>query len=289
MNNRQRMELLEQAQTMAFLYRRPDDKKSEFRLSYCGRAKSLTGQKVLCASVWGCPICWSIARWRHSRLCVEALGAIQKGGGAAYRVTFTVSHSKTDKLQDLLSRFKSAQNKMRKSRSFRKITETMIGFAYGFDITWGGLNGWHPHMHQMWLFPDQTNSAALLLERLFPIWEKFCLDEGLNTALPHGLNVLEISTVGEYVAAFNRERKPIAGHLTVWELTRAAFVNGADSSERRRWIEYLRATKGLHCFTFRASMQHDNREGKNRRGKYETEAVSDGGRGAAISPSDGRL
>ena len=145
------------------------------RESACGRLPGKNGASVVlnekgqaryagvvhCGNVWACPVCAaSIAEHRRQNIR-SVLEWGNKEGFSFLFPTFTASHTRDDSLSDLLDSFYAAQRSFKQSRPFRafKLASGYVDSITGKDVTWGELNGWHPHQHEFWMcnlsnFPD---------------------------------------------------------------------------------------------------------------------------------------
>ena len=122
---------------------------SEVSIEYdYGKHKARYGGLQTCTSVWVCPVhSWQIGKGRRDEL-VKA-SAIMEEDYYALHVVFTLSHNRHHYLRDSLGALTRVNQKYRRGWSwdnFRKET----GYSYdvqGLEVTWGWLNGWHPHKH----------------------------------------------------------------------------------------------------------------------------------------------
>lgn len=137
------------------------------RDSACGRLPVKKGASVIlnekgqarysgvvhCGNVWACPVCAaSIAEKRRQNIR-SVLEWGNKEGFSFLFPTFTASHTRDDSLSDLLDSFYAAQRSFKQSRPFRdfKLASGYLDSITGKDVTWGELNGWHPHQHEFWM------------------------------------------------------------------------------------------------------------------------------------------
>ena len=261
-------------------------KKSEFRVSVCGRhSTSSEGVKIYrnesavgfsgvmrCGNVWACPICAAkVMRLQGERIS-QIFEKVHELGGCAFLVTFTASHTLLSKLATQLDNFKSAKRHLTSDRSYRRLTETRLGSISATEITYSSKSGWHPHQHDAWFFDSDSKSieAELLAEELFPLWKKSCEKFELETlefykARRIGVDVRPSWNAAEYLTKFSKERdwslssEMTAGRLklskgsslTPWAILEDAIIRGKDSHSFKLWLEYLRATKGKNIVSLK--------------------------------------
>lgn len=122
-----------------------------------------------CSSVWHCPVCAS-AIGEERRL--ELMNAIAKFSGQVVLVTYTLSHQKFDKLENVFDTLREARRFFKSGRWFQTIKQEYgwIGSVSSVEVT-HGKNGWHPHVHELvFLEKFDTNSHELLENALKQRW-----------------------------------------------------------------------------------------------------------------------
>ena len=73
-----------------------------------------------------------------------------------------------------------------------------------------GKNGWHPHIHEIWLIEKQPTQLELnrIKSKLFKVWNTTLFNAGmLPVTKEHGLTVQNGTNAAEYVAKFGRMPK----------------------------------------------------------------------------------
>lgn len=112
------------------------------------------GSVKTCGSVWACPVCAAkVAGHRQTELSY-AMGKHTEAGGTAYLLTFTFPHYKDQSLQELMLPFIKARNRFQSSKGWKKVmgkdgTAGRVGSVTSLEVTYGGANGWHPHLHML--------------------------------------------------------------------------------------------------------------------------------------------
>lgn len=264
-------------------------RKSEFSVHMCGRfcvddtsvkiyknAESLGWSGLMrCGSVHFCPVCAAkVFRLRGEQIS-QIFDHVHNKNGSALLITFTFGHKGSDKLSDLMLRFREAKKFMVKHRRFRNIREAHgnWGFASTTEITYSLDHGWHPHYHDAWFMNNNSLikvDCDALASELFKIWKIACEKFGLNTIEFYkdrriGVDVRESWNAADYMTKFDRERSwslpaemtagrlkmAKSGSFTPWSLLESAIIRGRDSTEFKLFLEYMRACKNFEPVSLR--------------------------------------
>lgn len=261
--------LRRQAQTLLYVRDgRPYNK--QHRACWCARhivgegampvMRSLDGSKArvgsikTCGSVWACPVCAAkVAGQRQSELSYAMLQHTAQGKHA-FLVTFTFPHYKGQTLLEMLPKFDKARQSFQNSKGWKKVMQTKtgtreagtanrVGSVTSAEVTYGGKNGWHPHLHML-VFCDpgafgetttdetgRLSSAAIdyFKAQWISKLEKAGLVDGSNRqwALQYGLDVRGGAGAAEYIAKWGREEK--------WGLSRELTTSHAKTGKRNTW------------------------------------------------------
>lgn len=117
------------------------------RVIYSPKAKKAHyGGLMVCGSVWMCPVCASKVTERRR---LELAGAVSLWEGSVFMATFTLQHSREDKLEELRDYLKSAYRAIKSGRWWVDFEKRygVVGSIAGTEITVSLANGWHPHLH----------------------------------------------------------------------------------------------------------------------------------------------
>lgn len=213
-----------------------------------------------CGSVWSCPVCAPVVRQGRALEIDQAVGPWLLGGGSALFVTATGPHRKGDALGplfDLTAKFGEKTMTGALAKRWR-VDLGMVGLIRALEVTYGSENGWHPHVHSVFLFDDHLTPEEVAGFRsfLFGRWQKALAVGGFGQLHPvHGLDVRPVydsAGLSEYVAAVQ------GGWGVGLELARADakrsgttpldllahWALGGDVEARELWGEYERATFG---------------------------------------------
>ena len=117
-------------------------------------SKARIGSIKTCGSVWACPVCSAkVAEQRRMELTYAMTQHVAQGG-YAYLLTFTIPHYKGQRLDDLMLPFDKARQSFQNSKGWKKVmgkggTANRVGAVTSLEVTYGGANGWHPHLHML--------------------------------------------------------------------------------------------------------------------------------------------
>lgn len=184
-----------------------------------------------CGSVWHCPICSSrVSEYRASELRFM-LDMWQQSGKGVIFVTNTIRHKFDDDLRLLLDAlFGVVWNRYVNHRSYKDLRHELgyLGRVRAVEVT-HGKNGWHPHIHEIWLIEKQPSASELkqIERKLFKVWNTTLINAGMSSvSKQHGLTVQHGTNAAEYVAKFGRMPK--------WdlnsELTKSHLKQGKSNS-----------------------------------------------------------
>ena len=190
-----------------------------------------------CGSVRHCPICApKIANGRRDEMTL-AMGRHVEAGGMVFLETFTFQHTAEEggagclkpQLEKLLVLMREKLKSHRLYKDTRKEAE-VIGQIRALEITYGEMNGWHPHVHEL-VFAGrdavevnkrgETIYRKSVLGRRRKLWANLLIEAGmaglkpgdtgaelfgkLRTLLRRCYTVQIGAYAAEYIAKFGRE------------------------------------------------------------------------------------
>lgn len=211
-----------------------------------------------CGSVWVCPICSSRIQERRRLEVVQAILTMDSVGLQPFMVSYTFPHRVGQSLNVLLGLQQRAIKSMRETRAYKSLMATLGygGRIRSLEVT-HGLNGWHPHTHEL-LFLSSGVDAQKLRDSLAALWTKACRRVGLFRPeihcaiafLEHGVDVQEADkSVGAYLAKLDDQSKWGMSH----EVTKSSSKQGRRTGRHPfelvealpdSFIEYVHAMKG---------------------------------------------
>jgi len=181
------------------------------------------------------------------------------GGGGALFLTLTLRHHRGDTLASRLDVISRAMRLVLHGNSWerRRVALGYLGVMKAVEITFGEVNGWHPHSHVLLLF----DRAPTEIERadlggwIFNRWATVAQRRGLGTVTrAHGVDLRPVTSAGglsEYLTTIEgglwspglelarSDRK----RSHPFDLLRDVISTG-DARSAALWLEYERATFG---------------------------------------------
>lgn len=220
-----------------------------------------------CGSVWACPVCAARVRGLRARMLGAAFTRYEVKGGGLVSVTLTCRHGSGMPLSLLWGAiprvFQRAMAKDRGMLAFR----TVHPFEYvkSREVTWGEVNGWHPHLHLalLTLLPWDRATVEEFRSTLFDAWWSACRAAGLPLpSAERGVHAERAcgAAVGEYLTKASGLGSELVradskrGRGQSWSPFEL-LASAAEGDERaaRLWSEYERVTFGSHALDFSAS------------------------------------
>lgn len=224
-----------------------------------------------CGDVWSCPVCAPMVSAKRRDQVKTILRASPIEGFSYLFITFTNSHSRDDSLASLLESQQKAIRSFKQFRGVRKV-RTKIGyldFISTKEATWSKVNGWHPHVHELWcvntqILADQDIKA--IEYELSVLWRRICAKKGLDASIEHGLTVqkLDLTTtdgIDQYLTksgtaaaslemtSSHTKKGRKKNHYTPIELLDQSRKTG-NRWMGDIWLEYVTAYKGRKQMMF---------------------------------------
>ena len=190
---------------------------------------------VTCGSVWHCPVCASKVTEARRRELQAGLVAHAAGKGECYLLTLTHPHTAELPLAEQLDKQAAARQRFKNSRAYKRIMGAYgrAGSVCSLETTYG-VNGWHPHVHELVFARAGLLDDAAALSELRGEWIRILFKVGLGNhekladMYAHALDICGGNFAAEYIAKF--------GHDPAWseahELTKShskvggRFLNG---------------------------------------------------------------
>lgn len=127
-----------------------------------GGGRSHYSGLLQCGSVWHCPVC-------AARVAEQSRGelryAVGVPGHLVFLATYTVGHHGGERLIDVLEALRGAYDAAVGGRAGAAIRakHEIVGTISNLEVTWGRVNGFHPHLHVLVFMHD--GGAGLVRER----------------------------------------------------------------------------------------------------------------------------
>ena len=206
-----------------------------------------------CGRLWTCPVCAAKISERRRLELSEALDNAKDQGLSVYLLTQTIRHGVGDSLSGGLAGIAAAEKRMWGDRSATAFREEfgIVGTIKTTEVTWGSVNGWHPHKHTLLILSGDA-SPEHVQKVLSPLWVKSCVSAGLPApTLDIGLTVQDGSYADDYVCKWGLESEMTKGHSKIAKaggMTPFALVeNVLETGDAQSWAlfqEYDKALKG---------------------------------------------
>jgi len=216
--------------------------------------KAFYGGLMVCGSVWTCPVCAAKISEKRREELEHAFTIHKANGGKIAMLTLTFSHSKFDKLADLINKFGQATQKFMSGYSFNKIRQEMglIGRVRVYEVTYGD-NGFHPHAHIALFYENDVELMDIRI-KMFYLWQKACEKSGLSTDITHGLDLQSGDDASSYFTkhgtwSMEQEltkahiKKAKNGGMSPFDFLREVVQNG-DMEYLALFKEYAKCFKG---------------------------------------------
>lgn len=177
--------------------------------------KAYFREVVTCSNSFLCPVCSPRIRSKRSKEIAFGVDKWLAASGTAlerfrspdpektlYMITLTFRHSRSDKLSDMMPRFKKATQFFWGHRQVKKAFRSagIQGRITAFEIM-RGSNGWHPHLHIL-VFCRQHYFDVPGFKRL---WVDSLKRAGLSGLGQHALNFIEARNGAEYINKISLE------------------------------------------------------------------------------------
>lgn len=189
---------------VAMCHRGTDGVAPEIRRMPTGERAEFFGVQT-CGSVWTCPLCAAkIASKRRDEMR-QAMARHRfdehgkETGGMVFLATYTFQHSAEEGgagcLEPQLDKLREQMRKLTASRAYKEIMESagFVGAIRAMEVTYGEINGWHPHVHQL-VFADknaidvdhrrghvgQTIYRRSILGRIRKLWARQLIKAGMS-------------------------------------------------------------------------------------------------------------
>ena len=215
-----------------------------------------------CGSVWTCPVCAAkISEGRRIEVA-QCLDGHVKAGGDVYMGLFTMPHHALETCAKLKGFVTRSWQKVLAGEPWKraKMRFGIVGYVRALEIT-HGANGWHPHIHALFLtarLPDgEFKELQLWLgERWMAVVQRLA-GKAVNLSIGYNLQkACSVSAAGDYVAKWGVDSEISKAHLKVskrggrspWQLLTDA--GGGDKRAEALFRSYALAMKGSRHLTW---------------------------------------
>lgn len=249
---------------------------------------------MTCGLVWVCPVCSAKIRAGRTVEVGQVLASVLDHGHGAEFATFTASHHLGQSLVSLFDGCEKAWNAMRSSRAFGRVVERfgLRLLVCTRELTWGPINGWHPHRHVAYLTerPLSVAERDQLEAALFDCWSHQLGRQGIRALRERGTVLRPITGpggMGNYLAKVEGwsaalemtrgDRKLARNGNRAPEALMVSAVEDGDASDFALVVEYLAATKGRRMLTWGVGVRAEFLDGAEELTDEELAAAKVGG------------
>lgn len=232
-------------------------------VSICnGEHGAYFGGVVTCGSVWSCPVCAAKIAERRRQEVEETIKAHVAAGGVVYMAAFTVPHQCIQTARELRSLVAGTWKKVISGSPWLrwKARAGVVGSIRALEVT-HGKNGWHPHLHVLFLFPGNLSeeSAQEFGGFLFDRWARAVERRGYgwcNPSLWRFERTQETQRAGDYVTKWGADRELTQGHRkrakgggrTPWQILEG--IAAGSKADIMLFRDYAEAFKGARQLTW---------------------------------------
>jgi len=214
----------------------------------------------VCGSVWTCPVCSAKISARRSE---QVKSVLSQSGLTPILATLTLQHSLQDSLTGLTKDMRSGYSFLMSGRARQQFFEDfgIRGYIASRETRFGFKNGWHPHMHVLFL-SDKTNLdedeiKGRIVERYGAKLEKLGYLVNEHTVDVKVWKNDEIDEAGScYLTKSSLEMEVTGGGLkeSAYSYSPFQLVDMYDKTGNEifaeKFREYANATKGFRVLTF---------------------------------------
>ena len=241
-----------------------------------------------CGLIHACPVCAAKIRVVRADEIARIAAEHIRRGGQAWLVTLTARHKDHHELSDLFDAVAQGWRKLttggawlgfpKKGLIGIKAKLGMVGYIRTIEVTYGQVNGFHPHLHVLVLTLDESAEGRALAELHFrKVWERHLVERGYEKPSREiGVTWRKVYTpveAGEYLA------KVQEGGGLGNEMARGDMKNGRTAEGRPKtwamfelmdffretgaawvikvWRTYEQATYNRRAFTYSRGLRRE--------------------------------
>ena len=172
-------------------------------------SKTFYSGVIQCGRVYTCPVCAAKVQERRRLEISKAFDYAYNNNKKVIMVTFTFPHHNKQTLNSMLLKQALAFRKFRQGNVWqkKKVNVGFVGLIRSLEVTYGDINGWHPHTHEAWIV-DQKVNAQNFREWISKRWFNVCAKSGLlpdgfhkfDKFLEHSVQITDFASNSEYLA-----------------------------------------------------------------------------------------
>lgn len=217
------------------------------------KGRASYGGLMACGSPWVCAVCADKISKKRTLEVEKAVRFFQGIGGIALHAPLTIPHRLHESLSELIVKMGKARQIMAHRPSWLRFRGVMGLRAYirALEVTWGE-NGWHPHLHDLWLLDKRFDEGSCENVRrwVLDMWQSACETAGLPKPNDRGVRVIPVDNAASYVSKWGIEaemtrlhtKRGRAGSYTPFDLLRA--IHEGEKHLVGKFVEYAIAFHG---------------------------------------------
>jgi hypothetical protein len=218
-----------------------------------------------CKNPFYCPVCAPVVLIDKSNEIKSIVSNFlaQSENHTTLMITSTLSHTIDDHLKDLIKVVTSVNGSLKSAR-FRKELESKFGFfssIRAIESTYSDVNGWHPHLHEIWFFKKKlTVSDVLNLKGfLFEKYSSLLAKRGYSASSKRGIDISFSVTEGTKVTKYSTSTKmPKKNNLVVNSSASAALYVSKFDKELTFEFTKIQKLTNLSFFGLLARYSYEN-------------------------------
>ncbi len=212
-----------------------------------------------CGSPWSCVHCAPKIAVRRREELRQAVKQHEERGGRLALLTYTLQHNQSDLLGNLVRSMALARRAIKSGRgSVERVQRFgILGTVRAFEIT-HGVNGWHPHSHELLFLAGPINLDGLVAECRVA-WSRAVAAAGLRDVNEHGVvgTAADLSISG-YLSKFGHDRAwGLESEVTFGAVKRGRLgsrspvgllldYQAGDDPSGVLWLQFAETVKGLN-------------------------------------------
>ncbi len=166
-----------------------------------------------CGSIYNCPVCGAIISQERNGEIKRLISACRDAGHDTYMITLTFPHTRQDSPRDLRQKLADALRWFGSHSRYKSFAKShgLVGTVRAVEVTHGHANGFHPHVHAIFVFEKQLNydQSRGLRPFIYNLWRDAAVASGLPApSREHGVqitqtdwkNELVVNELGDYIS-----------------------------------------------------------------------------------------
>lgn len=169
---------------------------------------------AVCGNVHTCAVCATKVSERRREELQKAVAFWRSLGWTVILVTWTLQHGRSDQLVMVRKALAEALRRLKSGswwQGFSKDRWQIVHTCKGNESTWGAVNGWNPHAHELMFckLPEDQLDVETLRDELVARYTAILATMGHYASDLYGIDVqVGDDFVGDYIAKYGHMPKP---------------------------------------------------------------------------------